>query len=30
MNIDYIIGAAKAVPLPMRSHAVKEALQRYA
>ncbi|EIP98913.1 protein of unknown function (DUF1814) [Opitutaceae bacterium TAV1] len=29
MNIDYIIGAAKAVPLPMRSHAAKEALQRY-
>lgn len=29
MNLDYIVEAAKAVPLPMRSHAAKEALQRY-
>lgn len=29
MNLDYIVEAAKAVQLPMRSHAAKEALQRY-
>lgn len=29
MNLDYIVDAAKAVPLPLRGPAAKEALQRY-
>ncbi|HZZ58153.1 MAG TPA: nucleotidyl transferase AbiEii/AbiGii toxin family protein [Opitutaceae bacterium] len=29
MNLDSIVDAAKAVPLPLRGHAAKEALQRY-
>lgn len=29
MNLDYIVAAAKAAPLPLRGHAAKEALQRY-
>ncbi len=29
MNLDYIVEMAKAAPLPARSHAAKEALQRY-
>ena len=29
MNLDTIVAAAKAVKLPLRGHAAKEALQRY-